>query len=114
MKHYAIKTYGEMDVYPHVFLTSALAKGEWSTSRPGRFTPGERAPGSHWIGGWEDPTIGLNDVKRRKILLLLRLELQILGRPARTQSLYRLSYPSSEFEKVYLRILIQVKFWRQI
>jgi hypothetical protein len=32
------------------FLTSALVGGEWSTSRPGHFTPGERAPGTHWIG----------------------------------------------------------------
>jgi hypothetical protein len=34
-----------------LFLTSALVGGEWSTSRPGRFTPGERAPGTHWRGG---------------------------------------------------------------
>jgi hypothetical protein len=31
----------------HIFFTSALAGGEWSTSRPGRFTPGEKAPGTH-------------------------------------------------------------------
>jgi hypothetical protein len=34
----------------HIFLISALAGGEWSASFPGRFTPGERAPGSHLIG----------------------------------------------------------------
>jgi len=33
-------------------LTSALDGGEWSASRPVRFTPRERAPGTHWIGGW--------------------------------------------------------------
>jgi hypothetical protein len=33
------------------FLTSALDGGEWSTSRSGRFTPRERAPGTHWIRG---------------------------------------------------------------
>jgi hypothetical protein len=44
MKHYATKTYGEVDVYIHVFLTSALVKGDWSDSLPCRFTPGERAP----------------------------------------------------------------------
>jgi hypothetical protein len=33
-------------------LTSALDGGEWSASRPGRFTPRERAPIIHWIGGW--------------------------------------------------------------
>jgi len=24
----------------------------WSASHPGRFTPKERAPGTHWLGGW--------------------------------------------------------------
>jgi hypothetical protein len=33
-------------------LTSALDGSELLTSRPGRFTPGERAPGAPWIGGW--------------------------------------------------------------
>jgi hypothetical protein len=50
-------------------LTSALAGGEWSASRPGRFTPGERAPGTHWIGGWVDPSAGLDDVKREFLTL---------------------------------------------
>jgi hypothetical protein len=36
--------YGEVDVYIHTFLTSVLVGGEWSASRPGCFTPGERAP----------------------------------------------------------------------
>jgi hypothetical protein len=25
---------------------------KWSASLPGRFTSRERAPGTHWIGGW--------------------------------------------------------------
>jgi hypothetical protein len=37
------------------FLTSALDGGEWSASRPDRFTPGERSPGTHWIGGLVGP-----------------------------------------------------------
>jgi hypothetical protein len=28
-----------VDVYIHVFLTSALVEGDWSASRPGLFTP---------------------------------------------------------------------------
>jgi hypothetical protein len=36
-------------------LTSALEGGEWSASRPGRFSPSKRAPGTHWIGGWVGP-----------------------------------------------------------
>jgi hypothetical protein len=39
-----MKEYGGMDVETHVFLTSALDGGEWSTSRPGLFIPGEGAP----------------------------------------------------------------------
>jgi hypothetical protein len=44
IKHYTMKAYGRVDVEIHIFLTSALAGGEWSASRPGRFTPGERVP----------------------------------------------------------------------
>jgi hypothetical protein len=82
-----------------IFLTSALAGGEWSGSSPGRFTPGERAPGTHWIGGWVDPRAGL-DVKKRKFLTLPGLELGTRGRPARTQSLYRLRYSGSLLSQV--------------
>jgi hypothetical protein len=48
-------------------LTSALDGGEWSISRPGRFTPRERAPGTHWIGGWVGPRAVLEAVVKRKI-----------------------------------------------
>jgi hypothetical protein len=43
-----------------LFLTLALDGGEWSASRPDRFTPGERALGIYWIGGLMSPRIGLN------------------------------------------------------
>jgi hypothetical protein len=36
-----MKAYGRVDVYVQIFLTSALAGGEWSASRPDRFTPGK-------------------------------------------------------------------------
>jgi hypothetical protein len=74
----------------HIFLTWALAGGECSALRPGRCTPGERVPGTHWIGGWVDPKAGLDGLEKRKFLTLLGLELRHLGRPARSQSLYRL------------------------
>jgi hypothetical protein len=45
-----------------IFLTSALDGGEWSASRPGHFTLMERAPGTHWIGGWVGPNAGLDAV----------------------------------------------------
>jgi hypothetical protein len=76
-------------------LTSALAGGEWSASCPCRFTPGERAPGAHWIGGWVDHRAGMDDMEKRKFLTLSGLELRPLSRPARSQSLYRLSYRCS-------------------
>jgi hypothetical protein len=47
------------------FLTSALVGGEWSASRPGRFTPCEIALGTHWIGGLVGPKVGLDAVANR-------------------------------------------------
>jgi hypothetical protein len=79
------------------YLTSALVGCEWSASRIGRFIPGEKAPGTHWIGGSVGPRTGLNNVEKRKFLTPLGLELRPLGRPARRQSLYRLRYPGSGY-----------------
>jgi hypothetical protein len=66
-----------MDVYIHIFLTSALVGGELSAARPSRFTPG-----IHWIGGWVGLRAGVDGVKYRKFLTLPGLELQPPGRPA--------------------------------
>jgi hypothetical protein len=52
-------------------LTSAQDGGEWSASLPGRFTPTERAPDTHWRGGWVDPRAVLEAVVRRKISLTM-------------------------------------------
>jgi hypothetical protein len=73
-----MKAYGGVDVYIQIFLTSALVGGEWSASRPGRFTSGEIAPGTHWIGGWVDPKAGLDNMEKRKFLNLPWIELQPL------------------------------------
>jgi hypothetical protein len=35
---------------------SALDGGEWSASLPGRFTPSENIPCTHWIG-WAGPSV---------------------------------------------------------
>jgi hypothetical protein len=48
-------------------LALALDGGEWSASCPGHFTPRERSPGTHWIGGWVGPRAGLDAVVKRKI-----------------------------------------------
>jgi hypothetical protein len=48
-------------------LTSALERGEWSASRPGRFTSRERTSGTYWTGGWVGPRAVLDVVVKRKI-----------------------------------------------
>jgi hypothetical protein len=85
-----MKAYGEKDVYIYIFLTSALVGGEWSASRPGRFTPRERAPRTHWTGGWVDSRAGLDDLEKRKFLTLPGLKLRPLSCRAHSQSVYRL------------------------
>jgi hypothetical protein len=75
-----------MEVYTHIFLTSALVTGEWSASRPVRFTPGEKVSGTHWIGGWVGPRAGLDYMEKIRDPNGTRT-----GRSARSQSLYRLT-----------------------
>jgi hypothetical protein len=72
-----------------IFLTSALVRGAWSATCPCRFTLGERPPvhiGFNSRGG-------LDDVEKRKFWILAGLKIWSLGRPARSQSLYRIRYP---------------------
>jgi hypothetical protein len=75
------------------------------THRP--LYPARKVPGTHWIGGWVDPRAGLDDVEKKKFLSLPVLQLRPLGHPARSQSLYRLSYPGflsskrTEFEHFF-------------
>jgi hypothetical protein len=57
-----MKTYGRVDVYVHVILTSALVGGERSTSCPSRFSPEER---THCIGNWVGPKTDLDDAERK-------------------------------------------------
>jgi hypothetical protein len=69
------------------FLTSALDGGEWSAPHPSRFIPGERARGTHWIGGCMGPRVGLDAVEERRILHCWELN---PCRPARSPSVCRL------------------------
>jgi hypothetical protein len=50
------------------FLISALNWDKWSASRPYRFTLGEIALGTHWLGAWVGPRASLNPVEKRKML----------------------------------------------
>jgi hypothetical protein len=88
-----MKEYGGVDVKIHVFLTSILAGGEWSASRPCSFTVRKEAPvpireETDWA---PEPCW----TTWRKFLTLPGLKLRPLGRPARNQSLYLLRYHGS-------------------
>jgi hypothetical protein len=63
------------------------------TPRP--FYPREEVPFTQCIGGWVGPRAGLDYVEKRKFLTLPGLKLRPLGRPTRSQSLYRLRYLGS-------------------
>jgi hypothetical protein len=68
-------------------LTSALDGGDWSATRPGRFTPGETAPGTHYTGVWLGPRAGLYVMEKIKISAIKPRSCSL--------SLYRLSYLGS-------------------
>jgi hypothetical protein len=74
-----MKTYGEWR-YSSTFLDLGT-RWMWVVSHC-RFTPGERAPDTHWIRGWVGPRVGLDAGNRTP------------AHPARSPSLYRLSYKS--------------------
>jgi len=62
-------------------MTAALEGGEWSAARPDALYPRER-PGTYFTGEWVGPRASLDGRD------------SIPDRPARSQSLYRLSYPA--------------------
>jgi hypothetical protein len=63
-----MKVYWGVDVQLHTFFDLGTRWGEWSASRPGRLTPRERAPGTHWIGGWVGPRAVLDAVMKNSML----------------------------------------------
>jgi hypothetical protein len=69
MKAYGGSAYIRVDAH---FLDLG---SEWSASRPGLSTSGERIPGTHSLGGWVDPRAGLDDMEKWKFWPL--------GRPVR-------------------------------
>jgi hypothetical protein len=55
-----MKTYGGVDVETPCFLDLGTSSRGVVSFTPRRFTPGERALGTHWIGGWVGPRAGLD------------------------------------------------------
>jgi hypothetical protein len=51
------------------FLTLTLDGGGWLV-----LLPGETTPSNLWLGGWVGPRVGLNAMKKRKVLPLLGKE----------------------------------------
>jgi len=85
----AVRPIGGVEVQLYSFMTTALEWGEGSASRPGRSLPRGKdpvpivqeagwAPGPFWTGAENLAPTGIRS----------------LDRPARSQSLYRLSYPA--------------------
>jgi hypothetical protein len=124
-----MKTYGRVEVQLHVFSASALGGGELSASRPGRFTPGERAPNIHWIGGWMGPGIGLDAVMKRKNLcpcwgsnpghpicssITILTELPWLTEVVVGNWSKRKSYTSSEIRVLCAHVKSLLKSWQDI
>jgi hypothetical protein len=64
-----MKAYGVVDVQIHIFLTAALVGGEWSASRPDRFTLC-----THCIGGWVDPRASLDNMEKFRSLVYIHNE----------------------------------------
>jgi hypothetical protein len=62
-----MKTYwGSGDIVPRILNLGT----KWNcmvSFMPVRFTTGDRAPVTHWIGGWVGPRAGLDAVDNRKI-----------------------------------------------
>ena len=56
-----------VDVWLHLSVTSALDRGEQSTSCVGCFTWGCN-PVTHWVGGWLGPWAALGDLEKRKVI----------------------------------------------
>jgi hypothetical protein len=60
-----------MSYSSYSFTTSALNRGVWSASRPGRALPLVKNPGTHCTGGWVGRRAGLVAEVTGKILLPL-------------------------------------------
>ena len=79
----------------NLYLTSALVVGGWLTPRPGRFTSGNNPVPVVEEAGWTPEPVWTGAES------LAPTEIRSPNRTARTESLYRLSYPGQYF--IYLK-----------
>jgi hypothetical protein len=93
-KHYATKAYGGSGCIDSRFLDLGTS-WKWVVSFTLLPLYPEVNSGNRWIRGWVEPRADMNCIEKWKFLTLPRLELRPLGRPARSQSLYRLNYRGS-------------------
>jgi hypothetical protein len=73
--------------YTPTFCSLQHTRWMWVVSfSPGHSNSGERAPSTDWTGEWVCPGTSIDDMEKRKFLILLGLHL--LGGPPHSQSLY--------------------------
>jgi hypothetical protein len=93
LHHEGVRGSGRIDPYLFYLCASLEVSGQFHA--PAALPPGKEPPSTYWVGGWVDPTASMDNVENRKFLTLPGFELRPLGRPAGSQSLYRLRYPGS-------------------
>jgi len=84
-----------------LFHHRGTRRGEWSAARPGRILP-PRKTRYPFTGGWVGPRAGLDG---RKISPHWN---SIPDRPARNQSVYRLSYPARSVQYTLLLLYLML------
>jgi len=78
-----------------LFLDHGTRRGEGSASRPPPALYPRERPGTHCIGGWVGPRVGLDRCGKYR-----PTEIRSPDRPAPSQSLYRLSYPRKMYSNI--------------
>jgi hypothetical protein len=90
-KHHTVKTYWWSGGIGLRILCLGT-RMRWSATRHGRFTPRERALGSHWIRGRVGPRTGMNTVVNRKFTE--HAENRNSDHPARSPALHHWTIPA--------------------
>jgi hypothetical protein len=71
-----MKIRGEVEVQLHNSSPRHWMETSVQLHAPAALPSEERAPSTYCIGGWVDPTTGLDDLEKRKFLTLPGLELR--------------------------------------